>query len=221
LSLVAPTRKTRPQRDGWSRAGNDRSTIRSPLPSGRQFVTLKDAGTYIATDDGGAAQSLSVPIAAALVSTKGHMKIRRLPNFVDIRAFLVCFQTGKEWPMRIFTASVIIAALSLGTPAFVQAQGASSQPQAQTPPDQSSTVIRSIQVVDIKDLKPALRSKVDEVVAHTSEEDMQSLRKSIDATPEAASALKAKGLSSSQVVAINLADGVLTLFAKTAWSQDY
>jgi hypothetical protein len=123
--------------------------------------------------------------------------------------------------MRIFTASVIIAALSLGTPAFVQAQGASSQPKAQTPkaqtpPDQSSTVIRSIQVVDIKDLKPALRSKVDEVVAHTSEEDMQSLRKSIDATPEAASALKAKGLSSSQVVAINIVDGVLTLFAKTA-----
>src|SRR5260370_26890280 len=118
--------------------------------------------------------------------------------------------------MRIFAASVIIAALSLGTPAFVQAQGAPSQPEAQTPPDQSSTVIRSIQVVDIKDLKPALRSKVDEVVKHTSEEDMQSLRKSIDATPEAAAALKAKGLRSSQVVAINIADGVLTLFAKTA-----
>ena len=60
-----------------------------------------------------------------------------------------------------------------------------------------------------------VRSKVDDVVAHTSEDDMQSLRKSIDATPEAASALKAKGLSSSQVVAINIADGVLTLFAKT------
>jgi hypothetical protein len=117
--------------------------------------------------------------------------------------------------MRIFTASVIIATLSLGAPAFVQAQGTSSQPEAQTPPDQSSTVIRSIQVVDIKDLKPALRSKVDEVVARTGEEDMQSLRKSIDATPEAASALKAKGLSSSQVVAINIVDGVLTLFAKT------
>jgi Spy/CpxP family protein refolding chaperone len=118
--------------------------------------------------------------------------------------------------MRIFTASVIIAALSLGTPAFVQAQGASSQPEAQTPPDQPKTVIRSIQVVDIKDLKPTLRSKVDEVVAHTSDEDMQSLRKAIEATPEAASALKAKGLSSSQVVAINIVDGVLTLFAKTA-----
>ena len=118
--------------------------------------------------------------------------------------------------MRIFTASVIIAALSIGAPSFVQAQGTSSPPEAQTPPAQSSTVIRSIQVVDIKDLKPVVRSKVDDIIAHTSEDDMQSLRKSIDATPEAASALKAKGLSSSQVVAINIADGVLTLFAKTA-----
>jgi hypothetical protein len=45
---------------------------------------------------------------------------------------------------------------------------------------------------------------------------MQSLRKSIDATPDAASALKAKGLSSSQVVAINIVEGVLTLITKTA-----
>src|SRR6266852_7240427 len=103
--------------------------------------------------------------------------------------------------MRIFTASVIIAAVSLGTPAFVQAQGAPSQSEAQTPPAQ----IRSIQVVDLKELQPAVRSKVDDVVAQTSEEDLQSLRKSIDATPEAASALKAKGLSSLQVVAINIA----------------
>ena len=117
--------------------------------------------------------------------------------------------------MRIFTASVIMAAVSLGTPAFVQAQGAPSQ-SAQKPPAQSRTVIESIQVVDVKDLKPEVRSQVDDIVAQTSEEDIQSLRKSIDATPEAASALKAKGLSSSQVVAISIADGVLTLFAKTA-----
>jgi hypothetical protein len=123
--------------------------------------------------------------------------------------------------MRIFTASVIIAALSLGAPAFGQAQGAPPQPEAQTPPeqtpsDQSSAVIRSIQVIDVKDLEPSVRSKVDDIVAHTKEEDMQSLRKSIDATPEVASALKAKGLSSSQIVAFNITDGVLTLFAKTA-----
>jgi Spy/CpxP family protein refolding chaperone len=117
--------------------------------------------------------------------------------------------------MRIITASVIIAALSLGTTAFVPAQGASPQPGAQEPPAQSSTVIRSIQVVDIKQLQPAVRAKVDELVAQTSEEDLQSLRKSIDATPEAVSALKAKGLNSSHVVGFNVADGVLTIFART------
>src|SRR6266404_1851513 len=118
--------------------------------------------------------------------------------------------------MRLFTASAIIAPVSLGTPAFVQAQGAPSQSEAQKPPAQSSTVIRSVQVVDVKDLKPEVRSKVDEIVAQASEEDIQSLRKSIDATPEAASTLKAKGLSSSQVVAISMADGVLTLITKIA-----
>jgi hypothetical protein len=123
--------------------------------------------------------------------------------------------------VRIFPAFVIIAALSLGTPAFVQAQGAPSQPNAQTPTDQSSAVIRSIQVVDVKDLKPVARSKVDDIVKRTSEEDVQSLRKSIDATPEVASVLKAKGLSSSHLVAINIADGVLTLFAKTDLNQGY
>jgi hypothetical protein len=157
---------------------------------------------------------LSVRIAAALVSLNGHMKIRRLPNFVD-REFSL-FLKLEGMTMHIFTASVIIAAVSLGTPAFVQAQGAPSQSETQTPPAESSTVIRSIQVVDVKDLKPELRSQVDDLVKHTSEKDIQSLRKSIDASPEAASALKAKGLSSSHVVAINIVDGVLTLFAKKA-----
>jgi hypothetical protein len=77
-------------------------------------------------------------------------------------------------------------------------------------------VIRSIQVVDIKELQPTVRAKVDEIVAQTSDQDIQSLRQTIDATPQAASALKAKGLSSSQVVAINIADGILTMFTKTA-----
>jgi Spy/CpxP family protein refolding chaperone len=118
--------------------------------------------------------------------------------------------------MRNFTASVMIATLSLGMPAFVQAQGASPQPQAQESPAQSSPVIRAVQIVDIKQLQPEVRAKVDEIVAQTSEEELQSLRKSIDEIPETASALKAKGLNSSQVVAINIADGVLTIIAKIA-----
>jgi len=37
--------------------------------------------------------------------------------------------------------------------------------EAQKPPAQSSTVIESIQVVDVKELKPEVRSKIDDVVA--------------------------------------------------------
>jgi hypothetical protein len=119
--------------------------------------------------------------------------------------------------MRIFTASAIVAALALGTPTFVQAQAQGVPPQSETQtPSVQSQPIKSIQIVDVKDLKPAMRAKVDDVIAHTSEEDMQEIRQSIDAIPEAASALKAKGLSSSQVVAINVAAGVLTMFAKVA-----
>jgi hypothetical protein len=65
--------------------------------------------------------------------------------------------------MRILTASVIIATLSLGTSAFVQAQaqGIPPQSEAQTPPAQSNKLIRSVQIVNVKDLKPEMRSKID------------------------------------------------------------
>ena len=117
--------------------------------------------------------------------------------------------------MRISTASVIVVALSLGTPAWVQAQGAQPKAPPQAQSDQSN-VVRSIQIVNIKDLKPEVRSQVEDVVANTSEEELRKLRDAIDATPEVVSALKANGLSSSHVVAINLEDGVLTLFTKEA-----
>ena len=61
--------------------------------------------------------------------------------------------------MRNLMASVVIATLSLGTPALVQAQGASPQAQTQESPTQESpaqsdTIIRAVQVVDIKQLQP-------------------------------------------------------------------
>lgn len=120
--------------------------------------------------------------------------------------------------MRKFTASVMIATLFLGVPAFVQAQGATPQAQESTKQESpaQSPVIRAVQVVDIKQLQPEVRAKVDEIVAQTSEDELQSLRKSIDEIPETVSALKEKGLNSSHVIAINIADGVLTMIAKTA-----
>ena len=122
--------------------------------------------------------------------------------------------------MHISMASIIVAALSLGMPA-VHTQGAQPKapPQAQSDEsDQSdkSNVVRSIQIVDIKDLEPEVRSQVEAVVATTTEDDLRKLRDAIDATPEVVSALKANGLTSSHVVAIHLANGVLTIFTKTA-----
>ncbi|MGY4475906.1 hypothetical protein [Bradyrhizobium sp. USDA 3364] len=120
--------------------------------------------------------------------------------------------------IRISTASIIAAALSLGTPALAQTQGTQPKTPPQAPQAQSeeSNVIRSIQVVDVKDLKPEVRTRVEAVVAKASEEDLRNLRGSIDASTEATSALKAKGLSSAQVVAVNLSNGILTLFTKVA-----
>jgi hypothetical protein len=123
----------------------------------------------------------------------------------------------KGTTMRAITTSAILLSLALGTPAFAQGttKGAPAQPEAQA--QESAPQIKSVQVVDVKDLPQDVRSQVDELAAHTSEQDLQSLRKSIDASPGVSSALKAKGLSSAQIVAANVdKDGVLTLFAKKA-----
>jgi tetrahydromethanopterin S-methyltransferase subunit A len=120
--------------------------------------------------------------------------------------------------MRIMTATALAAVLSLGSPAFTYAQGAANQ--AENAPaksgERSSAKISSIQVVDVKQLPEAVKKQVEEVVSKSSEDDLKALRASIDASPAAANALKEKGISSAQVVAINIADGVLTMFAKTA-----
>ncbi|MHC2331370.1 hypothetical protein [Bradyrhizobium sp. USDA 4454] len=117
--------------------------------------------------------------------------------------------------IRISTASIIVAALSLGTPAWAQVQGTQPNTPSQAQSEQPAT-IKTIQVVDVKELKPEVRSRVEAVIAKASEEDLKSLRGSIDASTEATSALKAKGLSSAQVVAVNLSNGILTLFTKLA-----
>ena len=104
----------------------------------------------------------------------------------------------------------VIALLLVGSP--LAAAPAPSQSQTES---EEGVAIRSIQVVDVQELKGDVRSQVDDLVAHTKQEQMNSLRKTIEATPEAISALKAKGRNSAQVVAVNLdKDGVLTLFTK-------
>jgi hypothetical protein len=117
--------------------------------------------------------------------------------------------------MRTFTLSTVVACLLAGTP-VAMAQTSPAPSQSQTEP-QKGAAIQSFQVVDVEELKGDVRSKVDAIVASTKKEDIKSLRATIDATPEAVSALKAKGRISAQVVAINIdKDGVLTMFTKVA-----
>ncbi|MEO6945629.1 MAG: hypothetical protein ABI150_03300 [Nitrobacter sp.] len=115
--------------------------------------------------------------------------------------------------MRTFTLPVVVALLLAGSPLAV---AQTSPSQSQTEP-QKGTAIRSIQVVDVEELKADVRSKVDALVANTKQDEIQSLRNSIEAIPQAVSALKAKGRNSAQVVAINIdQNGVLTMFTKVA-----
>jgi hypothetical protein len=109
--------------------------------------------------------------------------------------------------------STVLALLLAGSP-LAAAQTSTAPSQAQLDSEEAPA-IRSIQVIDVDELKADLRSKVDAIVASTKREDIDSLRKTVDATPEALSALKAKGRSSAQVVAINIdKEGVLTLFTR-------
>jgi hypothetical protein len=117
--------------------------------------------------------------------------------------------------MRTFILSTAVALLLAGS-SVAMAQTSPAPSQSQTEP-QKGAAIRSFQVVDVEELKGDVRSKVDAIVASTKKEDIKSMRTSIDATPQAVSALKAKGRSSAQVVAINIdGNGVLTMFTKAA-----
>jgi hypothetical protein len=116
--------------------------------------------------------------------------------------------------------SALAIFLAIGAPTLAQTQAAPapSNTEAQSSDhqtNQNSVTIRSIQVVDIEDLEADLRAKVDAVVENAKQEELQSLRDSIDATPQAVSALKAKGRVSAQVIAINVDDsGTLTMFTR-------
>jgi len=98
----------------------------------------------------------------------------------------------------------------LGTRAFVQAQGAPRNPRRRH--RCSSVRHTSIQVRRVKDLNPVVRSKVDEVVAQTARK-ICSTSEVYRRDTEAASALKAKGLSSSQVL-LSTSPTVSDLFAR-------
>jgi len=81
----------------------------------------------------------------------------------------------------------------------------------------TAPAIQSVNVVDITELPKDTQTQVNQIVAQRGDAGLQTLRKSIDATPKAKSALEAKGVSSQQVIAASLQpNGALTLITKKA-----
>lgn len=117
--------------------------------------------------------------------------------------------------MQTLATAGIAAFLLVGAPTLAQTQATPAPSSTETQSQDNGVTIRSIQVVDVEDLGADLRAKIDSLLENAKQEDLKSLRDSIDATPQAVSALKAKGRISAQVVAINVDDsGILTMFTK-------
>ncbi|CDX16625.1 conserved exported hypothetical protein [Mesorhizobium sp. ORS 3359] len=105
--------------------------------------------------------------------------------------------------------------------------GAQQQPTQQPSPaptapaapksQSAAPAIQSVNVVDITELPKDAQTQVNQIVAQRGDAGLQTLRKSIDATPKVKSALEAKGMSSAQVIAASMQpNGALTLITKKA-----
>ncbi|CAN7177160.1 hypothetical protein LJR009_000314 [Bosea sp. LjRoot9] len=118
--------------------------------------------------------------------------------------------------MRKLTIIAICLPLAFAASGIARAQQdppAPTRPQA--PGNQSAPGVKSVTVLDKGHLSPELRAQVNALASQTSQDELQELRRAIDAMPMASSALKAKGLSSAQVIAAAIDDdGELTLVAE-------
>lgn len=129
--------------------------------------------------------------------------------------------------MRTLAVVLTLSALALAQP--VSAQHADPRPptalppaqepspdQAQPDPEGSGPRFTNVVVVPIEDLPTEMKTQAEAVVTRTTAKDLARLQHSVDASPEAVSALRANGLNSSQVVAANVdGDGTLTLIIQT------
>ena len=129
--------------------------------------------------------------------------------------------------MRILTIVAALSGAIITQPMYGQNIG----PQMpQTPPPQSELQpeetlpdqapsdpdFTDVAIVAVEDLPTEIKAQAEAVITQTSAEDLLRLQSSIDASPQATSALRANGLNSSQVVAANIdGDGTLTLIIQT------
>lgn len=111
-------------------------------------------------------------------------------------------------------ASLMMAGAAGAQQPAPQPSPAPAAPAAAAP---KAPAIESVSIVDITELPKDTQTQVNQIVAQRGDAGLQTLRKSIDATPKVKSALEAKGMSSAQVIAASLQpNGALTLITKKA-----
>ena len=111
------------------------------------------------------------------------------------------------------------ATLAMAGAASAQQQPTPQPSPAPTAPKAQTAVpsIQSVNIVDITELPKDTQTQVNQIVAQRGDAGLQTLRKSIDATPKVKSALEAKGVTSAQVIAASMQpNGALTLITKKA-----
>ncbi|MGB3389300.1 MAG: hypothetical protein WBA88_15080 [Pseudaminobacter sp.] len=114
-------------------------------------------------------------------------------------------------PMAAAAIMFAAAASAQEQPAQPPASAAPTAPEAPS----AAPSIQSVTVVDITELPENTQTQIDQVVAQGGEAELQKLRSSVDSSPQAKSALEAKGLTSEHVIAASMSqDGALTLITK-------
>lgn len=118
--------------------------------------------------------------------------------------------------MRNITIAAACLSLALAAGGYAGAETLTPVPPAtQVPGTQNSPAIRTVTVLDMGSLPPEVRAQVNAMVSQASQDDLRQLRDAIDAMPIATHALKAKGMSSAEIVAAAFDDdGELTLIAQ-------
>jgi len=118
--------------------------------------------------------------------------------------------------MRTLTAT-LVTSLALISFAYAQTPNSPKGTAEDPPQAQSNRSFKSVVIVDVEELPPAARATVDASTSRMTPEELDKLHRSIDAVPEISSALSAKGVRTSQVVAAMIDDeGALTLVTKRA-----
>lgn len=121
--------------------------------------------------------------------------------------------------MRKMISLTALAVTAFATAAMAQQalpEPSPASPEIQSPtsatPNAAAPMIQSVNVVELEQLPQETQKELNDRVAEGGEAGLKQLQGSVEAMPQAATALSEKGLTSKDVIVASISqDGVLTL----------